>query len=113
MSEILSERVEMSASVEASNLMRAIAEPAPAGVHIEALIRNVARKVGLSFRRAKAIWYGEARLILAEEMDALRAAASARRATESVLSKDLERFSAELVARVARLDDQLSRLGAN
>jgi cyclic pyranopterin monophosphate synthase len=64
----------MSVSEEASRLLRELAEPAPAGAHIETLIRNVARKLGWSYTRAKGCWYGEARAIRAEEMDALRAA---------------------------------------
>ena len=68
----------MSASLEASELLKRLAEPAPAGAHIETLIRGVARKVGLSFSRAKALWYREAAVVRSEEMDALRAAARAR-----------------------------------
>lgn len=74
MSEIPSERSEMSPSAEASELLRRLAEPAPAGVHIEALIRRVSRRVGIGFSRAKSIWYGEARRIDSEEMDRLRKA---------------------------------------
>lgn len=64
----------MSPSVEASELIKAIASPAPAGLHIEILIRGVANRLGLGIRRAKAIWYAESRTINSEEMDRLREA---------------------------------------
>ena len=47
----------MSASIEASDLIKRLCEPAPVGAHIESLIRTAARKAGLSFSRGKAIWY--------------------------------------------------------
>ena len=65
----------MSASIEASDLIKRLCEPAPVGAHIESLIRTAARKAGLSFSRGKAIWYREARVIRAEELDVLRRAA--------------------------------------
>jgi hypothetical protein len=105
MSEIQSERLEMSASDEASEIMRGLAEPAPAGAHIETLIRNVARKVGFTFVRAKAIWYREARLIRAEEMDALRTA-SKKRGSEVVR---LQYEYAAIIQRIKRLEEALGQ----
>jgi hypothetical protein len=43
--ETSSRNVEMSASAEASDLLKRLAEPAPAGAHIETLIRDVALKM--------------------------------------------------------------------
>lgn len=71
-SEILSERSEMSSVAEASTLIRRAAEPRPVGDSVKAAIRRAARRIGLSFTRAKDIWYGDARRIDAHEMDALR-----------------------------------------
>lgn len=104
MSEIPSEFSEMSASAEASELIRRLAEPAPPGAHVETLIRFVARKVGLSFGRAKAVWYREARIIRAEEMDALRAASAARTEAEG---ETRERYR-EVIARIERLERRLA-----
>ena len=85
----------MPASVEASELMRRLAEPAPAGAHIETLIRNAARRVGLSFSRARDIWYGNARRIDADEMDRLRGAVA-----EHYRGQEIElRFRYEVLAR--------------
>lgn len=100
---------EMSASAEASDLLRRLAEPAPAGAHIETLIRGVARKVGLSFSRAKALWYREAAIVRAEEMDALRAAARARDEAESELRGKYQ----NVVARIEHLERQLAETRAN
>ena len=110
MAEFSSEKSEMSAGVEAMNLMRAIAEPAPAGAHIETLIRSVARKVGLTFSRGKAIWYGEARIIRAEEMDSLRAVARKTRSNEVELTSAYQSFVHEYEQRLARLEAALVQM---
>lgn len=72
MSEIQSEKSEMSSVVEASTLIRRVAEPRPVGDSVKAAIRRAARALGFSFSRAKDIWYGDARRIDPAEMDALR-----------------------------------------
>ena len=104
MSEIYSERSEMSSSVEAAKLMREIAGPSEPGAHIETLIRGVARKVDLSYARAKALWYREARVVRAEEMDALRATAQRDGGAEI----DLQRKYRDVSARVERLERLLA-----
>lgn len=71
-SEFRSERLEMSSVAEASVLIRKAAEPRPIGDSVKSAIRRAAHRLGLSFTRAKTIWYGEARRIDAHEMDALR-----------------------------------------
>ena len=100
----------MSPSVEAAALMRQIAEPAPVGAHIETLIRDVGRKVGVKFSRAKALWYREARIVRAEEMDAIRAAA-ARKQGEA--EREVARKYGEIVERIARLESRLGAPGEN
>lgn len=72
MSEFSSESSEMSSVNEASTLIRVAAEPRPVGDSVKSAIRRAARSLGFSFTRAKDIWYGDARRIDAEEMDALR-----------------------------------------
>jgi hypothetical protein len=72
MSEFRSENSEMSYVAEASDLIRKAAEPRPVGDSVKSAIRRAARRLNLTFTRAKTIWYGEARRIDAHEMDALR-----------------------------------------
>jgi hypothetical protein len=99
----------MSASVEASELLKRLAEPAPAGAHIETLIRSVARKVGLSFSRTKALWYREAAVVRSEEMDALRALDRTRDEAEGELRREYQ----ELIARIEQLEHGLAEARAN
>lgn len=99
----------MSASVEASELLKRLAEPAPAGAHIETLIRGVARKVGLSFSRAKALWYREAAVVRSEEMDALRALARTRDEAEGELRWQFQ----DVMARIAEIERRLAEADAN
>jgi hypothetical protein len=99
----------MSASAEASELLKRLAQPAPAGAHIETLIRGVARRVGLSFSRAKALWYREAAVVRSEEMDALRAAARARGEAEGVVRREYQ----DVIARIEQLERRLDATGPN
>ncbi len=73
------EDFKMSAACEASSLLRQLAEPRPAGDSVKAAINRAARRVQFTAVRATAIWYRLARVIRAEEMDALRRAADQRR----------------------------------
>jgi hypothetical protein len=76
MSEYLSEKSEMSSVTEAATLIRKAAEPRPIGDSVKAAIRRAAQRLGFSFSRSKDIWYGDARRIDADEMDALRSLAT-------------------------------------
>lgn len=97
----------MSAVAEASSLLRQAAEPRPGGELVKATIARVARYVSrhlpqpMSPGRAEDIWRQEARMIRAEEMDAIRAAADARRLREA---RDEFR---ELNARIAQIEATL------
>lgn len=62
----------MSDVAMASDLLKKAAAPVRPGELIVHQIKRAARKVGLTYGRAKSIWYGEARLIRAHELDALR-----------------------------------------
>lgn len=99
----------MSASVEASELIKRLAEPAPAGAHIETLIRSVARKLGLSFSRARSIWYREARIISSDEMDALRAAKAAKDEAENAI----RRKYSDAIERIEQLEHRLAEERSN
>lgn len=99
----------MSASAEASELIKRLAEPAAAGAHIETLIRGVAPKLGLSFARAKALWYREARIISSDEMDALRAAKAARDEAENAIRRKYR----EAIERIEQLERRLAEELAN
>lgn len=59
-------------SSEAAVLVRQWAGPRQPSDSVKTLIRRAARRLGFSYSRTKAIWYGEARAVLAGEMDALR-----------------------------------------
>jgi hypothetical protein len=70
----------VSVEVEASDLLHQLAGvPAFGGGNVKAAIRHAAIRSGLSFNRVRKLWYGEARAILATEMDQLRAKAAAVR----------------------------------
>lgn len=72
----------MSAVAEAAFRLRQLAEPRPVGDRVKSAIDRAARRAGLSFARAENLWYGEARTVRAEEMDAIRAAEKVREAKE-------------------------------
>ena len=91
--------------IEASDRLQKLAEPAPAGAHIETLISNVARKVGFTYSRAKAIWYREARRIDSTEMDALRKASREEKLEVEVATARAD--YAQLVALVRQLQQAL------
>src|SRR4051812_33292346 len=92
----------MSAVAEASILLRRIAEPRRADDSIKTLIVRAARRVSKFFpispSRAEDIWRREARLIRAEEMDAIRKAA------------DAARIVSEAKHERSKLEDRISRL---
>jgi hypothetical protein len=72
----------VSAVAEAAFRLRRIAEPRPVGDRVKAAIDRAARRVGLPVSRVENLWYGEARAVRAEEMDAIRRADVAREAKE-------------------------------
>jgi hypothetical protein len=61
----------------------------PPGARLKSAFPRVARALGMTERRVKAIWHGEARLIRADEMDLLRAAVAInakKKATDDTLA---------------------------
>lgn len=91
----------VSASAEAASLVRQIAEPWQVGDTVKAAINRVARRVGLKPSRVEDIWRREARVIRAEEMDAIRAAAD-RQALEGAQG-EYQRLSERIAALEALL----------
>ena len=120
-----SRNLDMTAIVEASILIRQVAEPRPVGDSVKAAIVRASRRLGFGFSRTKTIWYGEAFRINAEEMDALRRA-TARRKREEVAHAEAVVAIDRLVALrealastdpdfnrplIAALDDAIRKMG--
>ncbi|MBZ9939169.1 hypothetical protein LB518_22925 [Mesorhizobium sp. BR1-1-16] len=98
----------MSPCVEAASLLRSIAEPRPVGDTVKSAINRAARRVSAFLQepmrpgRAEDIWRGEARIIRAEEIDAIRRAADARDQRETtnefaLLKARLDRLEARFL----------------
>jgi hypothetical protein len=100
MSERSSEKSEMSALSEASELIQEVAGPAGS---VKERIRRASRFLGFNYERAKSVWYQEARRIDAREMDSLREAARKLR------QEDLERVAGE---ELRRLREEIASLRA-
>jgi hypothetical protein len=81
---------------EAQQIVREAAEPAVPGESVKAAIGRAARALGLSYARARGHWYRQARLIPAEEADALRLARI------HLIRERAARLRAELAALEAR-----------
>jgi len=92
------EVIVMSAAIEARQLIVSIAGPLDIGGKIKEALYRVARVTGLPERRVRGIWNLEARAIRAEEMDALRRAASGK-----AKINELEALAARLAAVETRL----------
>lgn len=71
-------RDRMSAVVEASELVQALAGSGRPGESVKAAIQRAARAAGIDCGLAKRLWYGEVRRIDADLMDTLRDAANTR-----------------------------------
>ena len=92
-----SEDFRVSVEVEASEILQQLAGvPAFGAGNVKAAIRTAAMKAGLSFSRARKLWYREARAILADEMDHLRAKANELRGRQNDALTRLEQLEGEL-----------------
>jgi hypothetical protein len=58
---------------EANGYVRSLVDSHGASQPLKAVLPAIARKIGVSERRIRAIWHGEARAISSAEMDTLRA----------------------------------------
>lgn len=73
--EVSNNVLEGSAIDEARNLIHRCAEPRPPADTVKVAVTRVARRLNFTYSRTRELWYGNARRIDAQEMDALRAGA--------------------------------------
>ncbi|WP_131116676.1 hypothetical protein [Lichenihabitans psoromatis] len=108
----------MSSVAEAKSLVQRIARTMPCGSKVKEILRYVDRETKLGARRVRGIWNDTAKLIRAEEMDALRKAA-ARLAPAPVeqshtLGEVAARYEAERVmARLEVVERALAEVNAH
>lgn len=84
------EGVVSSVEAQASDLLRGLARPANPGESVKVAIGRAARRAGLSFGRARRIWYGLA-VIRGAELDHLR------RTAGQTVTEDSDASTAELL----------------
>ena len=96
---------------DAMRMVRIAAGPRLVGDSIKAAIGRAARKLGWSFTRTRDIWYGDARRLDANEMDALRAIQRDRDTALAIIDqrRHVEQIAA-LRARLATRDAEFHRL---
>ena len=102
----------VSAVAEAAFRLRRIAEPRPVGDRVKAAIDRAAKRAGLPVQRVENLWYGEARVVKAEEMDAIRRADAARQAKEQSAREqaaELGELFAGIAERLRSIDPDFHR----
>lgn len=104
MSEIRSENSEMPDVAFAQGVMRGYVETRP-GSNLKQKLGSAAHSLGWAYSRAKAVLYGEARVIRSIEMDQLCRAAKVERQV-----RNLAHEHEELTARLARMEAMLAAL---
>lgn len=77
-------------AMEMQAIVREAAEPSVLGEHIATAIRRASVRLGLNYRRAKALWYQEIRIVPAHEADVLR------KARRRIVRLRADRLNAEL-----------------
>lgn len=92
-----------SAVMEMSRLVRLAASPSVPGERVPHAIARAARRIGLARGRTESFWYGKARHVSPEELEAARQAAVAR-AKDAELLRNEYRRAIDILARLeARL----------
>lgn len=91
--------------IEASTLIRRVAEPREVGDSVKAAISRAARKLSFGYGRSRDIWYRRARRIDADEMDALRREAGKQaeryeRIAQAMQNTDSDFFGSDILALV-------------
>lgn len=86
-------------TVDASAMVREVAGPRLLGDNTKALLARAARRLGFSYQRTRSIYYGEARIIRAEEWIRLNQEAQALR--ESAKARQEALHDLDLLARAA------------
>lgn len=76
-------------------IVKELAEPRPVGDSVKKAIGRVSIAIGFGWSRTKDLWYGDARRVDAEELDALRLAKKKREAKR----RAAQRIDAEVAAR--------------
>lgn len=108
MSDRLSERSDfMSATAEASQLVKAAAEPYRPGEGVQSAIRRAASRLGWSFGRTRRVWYEEARRIDRDEIERAREVAAKHSRNAELLRREREQartYLARLEARLTAID---------
>jgi hypothetical protein len=97
-SDKLSKDCEM-VTVEASALVKEVAGPRLLGDNTKSLLARAARRLGFTYTRTRSIYYGEARIIRAEEWIRLNEEAAAL--NESAKARQGELHAVDLLARSA------------
>lgn len=83
-------------ALEVSARLRRLAEPIPAGDRVKQQIARAARRAGLTYSRARSLWYGNGRRIEAVELEAIRAAGGAIQKPDGGDGERLQTLEAEV-----------------
>jgi len=97
---------------EAMRLLRSLAGLEESGGSVKRRIEIAARRAGLTFQRARGLWYAEAKNVAAVEMDALRRASKSARSApgKDNAANETDELRAEIAALRARLERLERRL---
>lgn len=96
-------------SAEAARLVREWAGPRQLGDSAKALIVRAARRLGFSYSRTKALYYREARVISAVEMDTLRRRQREKTAHDVFSELTALVVEAQTILHRAQLDSRIDR----
>jgi len=98
--------------LEAQDRIRSLALPILPHENTKALWRKVSRKTGLTARRVRSLWYGQANTIHAHELEVIRSMSDAIGAIEQSKenTKDVRTEIAELRERLDRVIEMLGEL---
>lgn len=98
-----------SAVLEMTRLVRQAASPAIPGEKVPHAIARAARRIGLAKGRVESFWYGKARKVEPDELEAARQAAVERTKDAELLRDEYRRA----VAILARLEARLTVVDAD
>lgn len=102
LSKTFSKDAEMSAQAEAQTLVMGLVSRFPNGTPFKAYAPSLARRLKVTTRRLRAIIYGEARRIDADELDRIRSVAAPKTLpVEEVHARQFEAIAAALEAQDA------------
>lgn len=93
--------------MNATDILRELAEPWSAGDRVKCGIDRAAKRAGLSYVRAREIWYGNARRIEAGEYERLKSAY--RRKLEHALQNSIQ----DVKLQIAQMESRLRHIDAD